>query len=155
MFLALDTDPDEARRIVYVAFAALLAVKLVGYLMASKALAKAFPDGAPGSFAPALARTIIGALGGYLFIRLWGWLAPEQGYLTVLGFYFGIFVFRIVQWWLVLGFFYPGALREAKRGWAAAFFGTLWSFFLDVPAWLAFAFAIDRQIDPTLYGLSF
>jgi hypothetical protein len=136
-----DQDP---RRIFHVALAAALVIKLVGYLLASVVLNKAF-ESKQSVFAPALVRTGIGAVAGYLYVSAWGFFGPLDGsILFIILFYLGLFAARVAQWWLVLWLFWDGAVRAPARGWACAVVGALWSHFLDVPALVIYAWTAGK-----------
>ncbi len=121
------------------AFAAFLTVKLVGYAGACAVLRKAFPDTTTGIWKAASIRVCLGVAGGLMYVAVWSLIPiPERpgGWMTIL-YHLGLFAVRMGSWWALYHFAFPGALREAKRGFVCAMVGALWSHALDFPAWIA------------------
>jgi hypothetical protein len=129
-----------------VALVAALAIKLAGYLAAAKVFNTAF-ESKRGILVPALVRTGIGAVCGYLYASAWGMFGPSgPSLLLLLVFYLGLFASRVGQWWAVLWMFWEGAARAPARGWACAIVGALWSHFLDLPAFVIYAFTVGKLL---------
>lgn len=137
---------DDPRRIFHIALAAALVIKLAGYLLASVAFNRAF-EAKENPIIPALVRTGLGAVCGYLYVSAWGFFGPLDGsILLIIVFYGGLFITRVAQWWLVLWLFWDGAVRAPQRGWACAVMGALLSHFLDLPALVIYAWTAGKLL---------
>lgn len=139
---------DHPTWVFKVALAAALVIKLAGYLLAANIFNKAF-ESKKGILVPALVRTGLGAVAGWLYVSAWGALGPsDPSVLWLLVFYLGLFASRVGQWWAVLWMFWEGASHAPARGWACAITGALWSHFLDLPALIIYIFALGKLLPP-------
>ena len=118
----------------YVAFCA---VKMAGYSMAAHQFNNLYQKKETSPFLIGGVRTLIGMAVGALYFFTWttlhaGSVSHPLYYLS------GLVPLRFIEWWALVWLFYDRPLKQRGKGWGMATAGTLWSFFLDVPALLGF-----------------
>ncbi len=109
-------------------------VKFVGYSLAALVISRyAYPQCKRNAFAIGATRTLIGVAGGamnFFLLRPF----PGHGDSGLSQFFAGLFVVRLIEWWLVIWLFYDRRFEHKGRGWKVALLGTAWSFACDFPA---------------------
>ncbi|MCW8132533.1 MAG: hypothetical protein KIS92_19450 [Planctomycetota bacterium] len=119
-----------------VGFAVFGAVKLAGYTAAAALLRWSYGRSSAPVIVVGLARTVLGVVLGIGFGL--GMAAVARRYDThvnELSFYIvGLIVLRIMEWSLIVWFFFDRELAQKKKDMLFVALGILWSFFLDVPA---------------------
>lgn len=118
----------------YVAFCA---VKMAGYSMAAHQFNNLYQKKETSPFLIGGVRTLIGMAVGAIYFFSWttlhaGSVSHPRAY------YGGLVLLRFVEWWAIIWLFYDRQFQQQYKGWRMATAGSLWSFFLDIPALLGF-----------------
>src|SRR5262245_16587631 len=104
------------------------AVKIAGYSFAGHRLNKLCRTARPNPAVFGVARTVLGLAAGITFGLGLGLAASE------LAFYLALAPVRMCEWLLVLWLFYRRSGLASGRWLMLALLGSLWSYFLDLPA---------------------
>ena len=118
----------------YLAFSA---VKLAGYSLAGWYLNKRYPEATANFLVVGIARAVIGMVFGAVL----GLLALPfvfAGGLGILLYIVGLIPVRLLEWWIIIGYFYDSSMQTKSKDWRYAGIGTAWSFALDIPAVIGF-----------------
>jgi hypothetical protein len=110
-------------------------IKLVGYSIAGYILNRAYNNAKNFFLVVGVARTLIGLIfGAAIGILLIGDLIFEP--LGILLYFTALTPLRIVEWWIVIWWFYDRQSQQRKKDWSYVWYGTGWSFVLDIPAFI-------------------
>jgi len=113
------------------------AVKLAGYSLAASYLNNRYPESTTNFFVVGITRTVIGMIFGAAL----GLLALPfvfVGGLGILLYILGLIPVRLVEWWIIIRWFYDPSMLTKEKDWRYAGIGTAWSFVLDIPAVIGF-----------------
>ena len=115
------------------------AVKFVGYSLAARFISHSYGRTDRNAFAVGGVRTLIGMAAGaaYFYSNLWQQI-PGVGNAGGLGYLAGLIPVRVAEWWLLLWLFYDRRLSQTRKGWRTVAFATVWSYVLDLPAFIGF-----------------
>lgn len=115
-------------------FAYFAGVKLAGYCGAAVYLNRRFEDRKANVLLAGIARTVIGLVAGVVTVTALSTFAVGRSDWL----FFAVLVpLRICEWLLLLWLFYRRPTWEFPTMLRFAWFGTIWSFYLDLPAILA------------------
>jgi len=112
---------------------AFTAIKFAGYSLAAFYLNKSYPDSINKFWVVGLARTIIGIVFGIVLATV-SFPFVFVGGLGFLIYLLGLIPVRLLEWFIVIRFFYDENLNDRQKMWKSLILGTVWSFVLDVPA---------------------
>ncbi len=118
----------------YLAFSA---VKLVDYSLAGLFLNSRYPEATTNFLVVGIARTVIGMVFGGVLGLLTLPLVFGGG-LGILLYVLGLIPVRLLEWWIIIRFFYDRSMETKPKDWRYAGIGTAWSFALDIPAAIGF-----------------
>jgi hypothetical protein len=113
-----------------VGFSAFVAVKFAGYCLAAWFLNRTYGSTCRSPWAVGAARTGIGLVAGMAYGLAWTHLAPSQ-INPLLFFFLALLPIRLLEWGLLLRWFYEPNFLRGGRAWKAVALGTLWSYALD------------------------
>lgn len=115
-----------------IGFAAFVGVKFVGYTVAGWYLNRTYASKSHGSLTIGAARTALGVGVGVSYGLAWMGLGRFIGSSPVGWLFYPLLIpIRIVEWGLLLKWFFEPRFLESPRSWKAAAGGTVWSFALD------------------------
>lgn len=109
-----------------------VAIKFFGYSFAARLISQHYSAVGLNRFKVGGARTLIGVIFGTIYFYLASVVFP--GVLVLLG----LIPIRIVEWTLLICWFYDRELKDWTRLRDVIVLGTIWSFMLDLPALLGF-----------------
>lgn len=111
------------------------AIKFAGYSLAAFYLNKSYANADNNPWVVGLARTLIGIVFGVVLAAV-SFPFVFAGGLGFLIYFFGLIPVRLLEWFVVIGFFYEDAATDKQRTRKNLVLGTIWSFLLDIPALL-------------------
>ena len=120
-------------------------VKFLGYCAAGLVLDRVYTTSAPTPapmvrersrrpIAFGVARTLLGIAAGAAYAGAWYLAGAEP---TLAGWWLGLLPVRLLEWSILIWWFFDRHLEQPLRLAKHSFIGALWSFALDVPALLA------------------
>lgn len=113
---------------------AFTAIKFAGYSLAAFYLNKSYPNANGSNFlVVGFTRTIIGIVFGVVLATV-SFPFVFAGGLGFLIYLFGLIPVRLLEWFILLGFFYEDAVTDKQKMWKHLSLLTAWSFVLDIPA---------------------
>jgi hypothetical protein len=114
----------------YLTFAS---IKLIGYSVAGIILNRAYKSASHTFLVVGITRTIIGlvlgAVFGIMFLPIF-----MLGPLGALIFLIALVPLRLLEWWTIIWLFYDRQTLQRGKDWRYVWYGTGWSFLLDIPA---------------------
>ena len=113
------------------------AVKLGGYTLAGWYLNRRYSSTTAHFALVGVTRTIIGMVFG-AGLALLAFPFFQFGGLGILIYLVGLIPVRLVEWWIVIWFFYDRSLQTKQKDWRYVGLGSAWSFALDIPALIGF-----------------
>ena len=108
-------------------------IKFVGYSLAGLYLNKSYPDSTAIFLTVGITRTIIGIVFGTILAMFSFPFVFVSGIGLVI-YVVGLIPVRLLEWFLIIRFFYDKNLEDKRKMWWNMFLGTVWSFLLDIPA---------------------
>ena len=114
-----------------------LPVKLAGYTYAAKVLNNNYSK-KHNIYLVGTIRTLLGVVFGVSFASLLkehGQHLPSDSDHALFMLIGILIVLRIVEWWLVIWWFYDRKLERTAQDWGFVALGIIYSFLLDFPAW--------------------
>ncbi len=110
-------------------------IKFAGYSLAALYLNKSYPNSNPNFLVVGLIRTIIGIAFGVVLATISFPFVFVSG-LGFLIYFLGLIPIRLLEWLIVIRFFYDKGLEDKQKMWKNLILGAVWSFLLDIPALL-------------------
>jgi len=116
----------------WLGFAAFAGVKYLGYSAAAWRLNTVYSNSRRSAWLVGAARTGIGLVIGIAYGTLWMFRAPAVNPVAI--FFLLLLPIRMIEWGVLLRWFYEPGFLLARRAWMAAGLGTVWSYLLDAVA---------------------
>jgi hypothetical protein len=110
------------------------AVKLAGYSLAGYYLNQRYAEATTNFAVVGITRTVIGMIFGAVLGLLSLPFVLVGGLLGILIYVLGLIPVRLLEWWIIIRWFYDPLMQTKQKDWRYASIGTAWSFALDIPA---------------------
>ena len=109
---------------------AFTSIKFVGYSLAALYLNKSYPNSTNNFLVVGLVRTIIGIVFGIILTSI-SFPFVFIGGLGFLVYILGLIPVRLLEWSILIRFFYDESVEDKHQLWKHKVLGTLWSFILE------------------------
>lgn len=111
-------------------------VKFIGYTGYASALKKLYQAPKSNAYLFAISRTLIGLVVGFAYYK--GFELFHTGDNVDALYYCGLAPLRLIEWYLIIWFFFDRDFKSPKQIFNCALGGAVLSYFLDIPAVFGF-----------------